>query len=101
MLDGYCLWTSDLLHGGVAHSVRVVVVVNDLKVLDRAAFASRAEVDLRLGFPSSLCVNGEVGGFVDLDTWRDTRAGLIWSQVLDLGFCNRLMLANVITTQNL
>lgn len=82
MLDANCLWTSDLLQGVVAHSVRVVVVVNDLKVLDGTAFASCTEVDLRLGFPSSLRVNGEVGGFVDLDTWRDTRAGLIWSQVV-------------------
>lgn len=86
MLDGNCLWTSDLLHSGVAHSVGVVVVVNDLKVLDRAAFASCAEADLRLGFPSSLGVNSEVSGFVDLDTWRDTRAGLIWIHVLDLCF---------------
>lgn len=86
MLDGYRWWTSDLLCGGVAHSVRVVVVVNDLKVLDLAPFASRAEVDLRLGFASSLGVNGEVRGFVDLDTWRDTRAALIWSQVLDCCF---------------
>lgn len=86
MLDAYSLWTSDLLRGSVAHSVRVVVVVNYLKVLDHTASASCAEVNLRLGFPSSLGVNSEVGGFVDLDTWRDTRAGLIWSQVLDLCF---------------
>lgn len=83
MLDANCLWTSDLLQGGVAHSVRVVVVVDDLKVLDGAAFARCAEVDLRLGFPSPLRVNSEVGGFVDLHTWRNTRAGLMWSQVVD------------------
>lgn len=83
MLDANCLWTSDLLQGGVAHSVRVVVVVDDLKVLDGVAFARCAEVDLRLGFPSPLRVDGEVGGLVDLHTWRDTRAGLMWSQVVD------------------
>lgn len=48
------------------------MVVDDLKVSDHAAFASCTEVDLRLGFASSLCINGEVGGFVDLHTWRDT-----------------------------
>lgn len=54
------------------------MVVDNLKVLDRVAFALCAEVDLRLSFPSSLCVNGEVGGFVDLDAWRDTKAVQIW-----------------------
>lgn len=54
------------------------MVVDDLKVLDGAAVARRAEVDLRLGFASALGVHGEVRGFVDLDTWRDTRAALIW-----------------------
>lgn len=64
---------TDLLHGSVAHGVGVVVVVDDLEVSDHVAFASGAEADLGLGLPSSLGVNGEVGGFVDLDTWSDTR----------------------------
>lgn len=53
------------------------MVVDDLKVSDHVAFASGAEADLRLGFPSSLGVNSEVSGFVDLDTWSDTRFCLI------------------------
>lgn len=69
--------TPDLLHGCVAHGVGVVVVVDDLKVSDHVAFASGAEADLRLGFSGSLGVNGEVSGFVDLDTWSDTRFCLI------------------------
>lgn len=53
------------------------MVVDDLEVLDGAAFARGAEVDLWLGFPRPLGVHSEVGGFADLNTWRDTRAGLI------------------------
>lgn len=49
------------------------MVVDDLKVSDHVAFASGAEADLRLGFPSSLGVDGEVSGFVDLDTCSNTR----------------------------
>lgn len=52
------------------------MVVDDLKVSDHVAFASRAEADLRLGLPSSLGVDGEVSGFVHLDTWSDTQSCL-------------------------
>lgn len=49
------------------------MVVDDLEVSDHVAFASGAEADLGLGFPSSLGVNGEVSGSVDLDTCSEIR----------------------------
>lgn len=55
-----------LLHCCVADGVRVVVVVDDLEVSDRVTFRCSGEVNLRFGFASSLCVNGEVGGFTHL-----------------------------------
>lgn len=59
---------SDLLHRCVADRVRVVVVVDDLKVSDDIAFCRAAELDLWLGFPRPLRKNGEVSGFTHLHT---------------------------------
>lgn len=64
---------SYLLYSCVAHSVGVVVVVDDLKVFYDFTFCSReGEVHLRRGFPGSFSVDGEVSGFTHLHTWTKT-----------------------------
>lgn len=59
-----------LLDGGVADGVRVVVVVDDLEVSDGFSFRSSGEEDFRFGFTGSLCVDGEVSRFTNLNTFR-------------------------------
>lgn len=61
---------SDLLDGGVADGVRVVVVVDDLEVSDSFTFSCSGEMNLRLSFTGSLCVDGEVGRFTHFNSCR-------------------------------
>lgn len=68
---------SYLLDSSVADSVRIVVVVDDLKVSHGFAFGCSSEVDLRFGLASSLCVNGEVGGFTYLHTCTSQKETVI------------------------
>lgn len=65
--------SSDLLHRRVADGVRVVVVIDDLKVSDRLAFSCSGEVNLRFGFPGSFCVNSEVSRFSHFNTCTESK----------------------------
>lgn len=64
---------SDLLDCGVADGVRVVVVVDDLEVSDGVPFSCSGEINLRFGFPGSLCENGEVSRFPHFDACRELK----------------------------
>lgn len=61
------LLPSYLLHRCVFHSVCVVMVVDDFKVLDSLCFGRAAEVAVQVGLPCSFSVHSEVSGLVQLN----------------------------------
>lgn len=60
-------FSSYLLHRCVFHSVCVVVVVDDFKVLDGLSFGRSAEVAVQVGLSCSFSAHSEMSGFVQLN----------------------------------
>lgn len=62
------LLSAYLLHRSVFDSVRVVPVVDDLKVFNSFSFVGAGEAAVHVGFSCSFGVHSEVGGFVQFYT---------------------------------